>query len=140
MTGPKQPAAAVPAADAAQRAAGRGAVDPTVLDKLTTRLGERGPGFRATLLQTWRDETQTRLGELAAAAGAGDGDGVARVAHTMKSSSAALGAGELAAVCEHIEDRLRAGDDRDLHADADAISQHVARASAAFAALWEPVS
>ena len=114
-------------------------VDPSVLDTLTARLGDRGPAFRTSLVQTWRDETAARLADLDTAAAAGDADGVARVAHTLKSSSSALGAQPLAALCEEIELSLRAGTARDLGADAAALHAAVLDAAAAFTALW-PVS
>ena len=112
------------------------AVDPDVLENLTNRLGDRGPAFRSTLIQTWRDEATTRLAELTVAAAAGDAEGVARVAHTLKSGSASLGAHPLATLCDDVETGLRTGQQRDLAADARAIEEAVQRASQAFATLW----
>jgi signal transduction histidine kinase/CheY-like chemotaxis protein len=111
-------------------------VDPTVLNTLTDRLGERGPGFRVTLIQTWRDEAEVRLQDLDAAAEAGDSEGVARIAHTLKSGSAALGALPLSRLCDEIENRLRAGGTHNLLHDASGIHEGVAAASAAFDTLW----
>ncbi len=108
------------------------AVDPAVLEALTGRLGDRGPAFRQTLLQTWRGEAAARLNEVDEAAAAGSGDGVVRVAHTLKSGSAALGALSLATLCDDLETRLRAGETRDLTADAATIRAHVEAADAAF--------
>jgi HPt (histidine-containing phosphotransfer) domain-containing protein len=113
------------------------AVDPSRLDALTARLGDRGPTFRVSLVQTWRDEAACRLAELDAAAQAGDAEGVGRGAHTLKSGSAALGAGPLAALCERVESSVRAGEERDLHADASCIRHAVEAASEAFRRLWE---
>ncbi len=114
------------------------AVDPRILDALVARLGDRGPSFRTSLIQTWRDEAAGRLADLAAAATAGDAAGVARVAHAFKSSSASLGAGPLTLTCDEVETRLRAGGAGDLTADAAAITQAVERTGAAFAELWAP--
>ena len=116
------------------------AVDPSVLDALTGRLGDRGPEFRDRLVQTWREEVGPRLTELDAAAASGNRDGVMRVAHTLKSSSSALGARPLSVLCEEIELGLRAGQDRDLAADAAALHASVRDADAAFSALWPGVS
>ena len=69
-----------------------GAVDPAVLVALAERLGDRADGIRQELVRTCDDETTGRLAELDAALAADDRDGVSRVAHTLKSSSAALGA------------------------------------------------
>ena len=114
-------------------------VDPSVLESLTGRLGDRGPAFRASLLQTWRDETAARLADLDTAAAAGDADRACRLAHTMKSAAGSLGAAALSSLCDEVETTLRAGRNRDLVADAVAVRQAVDEADAAFAALW-PVS
>lgn len=111
-------------------------VDPSVLEAITSRLGDRGPTFRSNLIQTWRNEMALRLAELDAAVSAGDVDGVARVAHTLKSSSASLGALPLSRTCEDIEHRLRAGGTFDLAAEAAAIRMGVDGAATAFTALW----
>jgi signal transduction histidine kinase/CheY-like chemotaxis protein/HPt (histidine-containing phosphotransfer) domain-containing protein len=112
------------------------AVDRSVLEALTSRLGDRGEAFRTSLVQTWRDETAGRLAELDAAVRAQDADAVARVAHTLRSSSAALGAMPLSFLCEEVELGLRAGDERDLAADAAALRAGAAAADAAFTVLW----
>ena len=127
---------AAPQTPVAQEAPMTSPVDPSVLDGLTERLGDRGPAFRTSLVQTWRDETRARLADLDAAVAAGDRDGVARVTHTLKSSSGALGAQPLSELCESIELSLRAGEQRDLAADAAQVHAAVTAADAAFAALW----
>jgi HPt (histidine-containing phosphotransfer) domain-containing protein len=111
-------------------------VDPAVLESLVARLGDRGPAFRTSLVRTWRDETAARLVELDTAVAAGDGDRVSRVAHTLRSSSGALGALALSALCGLIEASLRAGEPRDLAADAAALHAAVSAADAAFTTLW----
>ncbi len=128
-----------PAQRAAEQPAGAtdgpAAVDPTVLQALTARLGARGPALRESLVQTWQDETGRRLVELTEAVAARDAAGVARVAHTMKSGSASLGALRLAEVCEQAEQLLRLApvQARDLPAVADGIRAEAGRASRAFA-------
>ena len=82
---------------------GGGAVDPSVLRLLTERLGDRASTFRDSLIGTWCEETERRLQELDAAVTGADSAAVGRVAHAMKSGSAALGALELAAVCDDVE-------------------------------------
>ena len=111
-------------------------VDPAVLETLTSRLGERGREFRTSLIATWREEAAHRLADLEAAVTSGDAGGVARVAHTLKSGSAALGALPLAAVCEDIETRLRTEGTFDLAGEATTIRLGVEQASEAFAVLW----
>jgi HPt (histidine-containing phosphotransfer) domain-containing protein len=112
-------------------------VDASVLDSLTGRLGERGPDFRTSLIATWHEEASSRLADLDAAVRDGDADGVARVAHTLKSGSASLGAVPLARVCDEIETRLRGPKPSgDLAEDAARIHEGVARTSSAFGTLW----
>jgi signal transduction histidine kinase/CheY-like chemotaxis protein len=90
--------------------ASNGAVDPSVLRLLTDRLGERAAAFRDTLIGTWCEETDRRLAELDLAVTDDDSGAVGRVAHAMKSGSAALGALELAAICNDIEEAAPSGD------------------------------
>jgi CheY-like chemotaxis protein/HPt (histidine-containing phosphotransfer) domain-containing protein len=129
-----EPAASAPP-PAAAPPVGVPAVDADVLRALTDRLGPRAPELRTRLLDTWEAETRKRLEELAAAALAGDADGVQRAAHTMKSGSAALGALQLAEECDRIEATLRSGEQVDLAAVAAVVERECARASAGFAAL-----
>ncbi len=111
-------------------------VDPTVLEALIGRLGDRGPTFRTTLLASFASEASTRLEELADAADEDNAEGVARVAHTLKSGAAALGAHTLATLCADIEHDLRTGVDRNLEEAATQIRSAVLRSEAAFAELW----
>ncbi|GAC1445287.1 MAG: hypothetical protein NVSMB55_25540 [Mycobacteriales bacterium] len=85
------------------------AVDPSVLTSLTERLGERAGGFRDSLIETWCTETDRRLVELDQAVSAADAGALGRVAHAMKSGSAALGARGLAALCQELEDATPTG-------------------------------
>ena len=116
------------------------AVDPAVLVALTERLGDRAEGFRQVLIRTFEEESAVRLAELDAAVAAEDRDGVSRVAHTLKSSSAALGALVLAAWCEEVEGGLRAGAPRDLSADASRIRHLLGEAQAELHRLWPAAS
>jgi HPt (histidine-containing phosphotransfer) domain-containing protein len=112
------------------------AVDPSVLEALVQRFGARGPAFRTTLIQTWREEAATRVGTIAQAAAAGDVEGVAGVAHALKSSSSALGAQLLATYCDELEAALRAGEARDLVAAAQVVAASVRDADREFDRLW----
>ena len=113
-----------------------GAVDPAVLQELVERLGDRGPAFCLSLIQTWGAEATARLADLDAAVVNREPEGVARVAHTLKSGSASLGAFDLAATCEDVESRLRLPGDHDLTADALLVHEAVEAARAAFDRLW----
>ena len=72
------------------------------------------PGGQARLVQRVLGTYQGSLGrlvdQLAEARRTGAWDQVSRVAHTLKSSSASIGALALSALCADIERHLRAGD------------------------------
>ena len=115
-------------------------VDPGVLLALTTRFGERGPAFAVSLVETWRTETRQRLADLEAAAAAGDPEAAGRVAHAVKSGSAALGALRLARTCEDLDRQLRVGEPVDLAAAADQVRRLVDAADLAFGQTGRPSS
>lgn len=81
--------------------------DPTVLADLTAHLGAEAPSFCNNLVETWLRESARHGAELAEAAGLGDRERVARTAHAMKSSSAAVGAVALARSCQELEATAR---------------------------------
>jgi HPt (histidine-containing phosphotransfer) domain-containing protein len=85
------------------------------------RLQELDPSGQAGLvtrvLATYTLSLERLLDQLRAARSAGDSDGMRHAAHTLKSSSASVGALELSALCAQAEVRLREGL-RDGHADA----------------------
>ncbi len=91
------------------------AVDPTetptasALDKSVLRemLDIMGGDF-GVLVRVYLEETPRRIAELESAAHAGDSDSMIANAHTLKSSSANLGALELAALARGMEEDLRA--------------------------------
>ncbi len=114
-------------------------VDPTVLVALTERLGDRAEDFRRTLVTTFRDEAAGRVSEMDQAVLAGDVDGVTRTAHTLKSSSAALGAMRLSAFCTELEADLRAGVERDLASSARELHGLLGRAEARLTELWPTI-
>jgi HPt (histidine-containing phosphotransfer) domain-containing protein len=98
-------------------------LDRRVLNRLVDRLGDAGPAFRASLLETWSTEAAERREELRLAVAADDPRRVLQVAHALRSGSGAIGARELAMVCARVEDALREGAEVDLaaaRADVDA--------------------
>jgi HPt (histidine-containing phosphotransfer) domain-containing protein len=111
------------------------AVDPSILRALTDRLGERGAEFRDSLIDTWANEVERRLAELDQAAATGDRDGVARAAHAMKSSCAALGALAMSRSCLELERAVRAGAQVDLTAAAAQVRAEADRARIGLDAL-----
>jgi len=132
---PPPPPAAPVAPVAVAALDGRPGVDPAVLTALVNRLGPRAAEFRATLIDTWAQEATGRAADLETARSAGDVEAVARIAHTLKSGSASLGALRLAEACEQVETELRGGGEHDLEAGAALILREIALARPALLAL-----
>ena len=87
-------------------------VDPTVLEvEALRRLAELDPTGANRLLQrvfqAFESSAQRMLPQVHAALGAGDLAGVRHVAHTLKSSSASIGAIKLSRLCAEIETMVR---------------------------------
>ena len=111
-------------------------VDASVLGSLTTRLGDRAPGFLDGLLSTWESEIAGRLQELAAAVESGDAARAGRALHAVKGGSASMGAVRLAATCAEMEAVLGAEADVDLQAVRKRVVAEVDQARAAMAELY----
>jgi CheY-like chemotaxis protein len=94
-------------------------LDRSVLGQLEVDLG--GPAALHGVIMTFLDATPRLLATLRNAAAAGDPPGVRRAAHTLKASSAMLGAGALSARGEALERLSRAGDVQGAPADVAAI-------------------
>jgi len=89
------------------------ALDRSVLAELRESVGD-DDAFIADLVATYIAEGRDHLAAMDAAAAAGDAAAIVRPAHTLKSSSAALGALRLAAIARDIEMAGRAGETADL--------------------------
>jgi histidine phosphotransfer protein HptB len=106
---PRWPAAQAEAALGAGGGAGRGlgVLDTASLD----RLRELDPGARNGLLQrvlrTYTQSLERMLMQWRGARAAADANAMRVIAHTLKSSSASVGALELSALCADVEARLR---------------------------------
>jgi HPt (histidine-containing phosphotransfer) domain-containing protein len=91
-----------PAGSDPARAATTGAVDAAVLDRLLDELDD--PALVATVIATYRRELPGRVEGIEDAARAGDLAELKAVAHTLKSTSSALGAEVLAERCRELEE------------------------------------
>ena len=80
-------------------------LDPDGQDRLLSRL-----------IALYRDDSSQLLADMENGLKVGDAEGVARAAHTLKSSSANLGATNVAAIARLIETAARTGDISDLPA------------------------
>ncbi len=99
-------------------------LDSAVLDELRDSVGGDDE-FIADLVATYVSEGGEHLAAMEAAAAAGDAGAVVRPAHTLKSSSAALGAMRLTEIAREIEIAGRSG-------DASGLAERVADARAAW--------
>ena len=77
------------------------AVDAAAFEALRSSLGD--DEFVASFVDTFLSQLSVRLESLEASATAGDGTGLRFVAHTLKSTSAMLGAARLAQLCADLE-------------------------------------
>jgi HPt (histidine-containing phosphotransfer) domain-containing protein len=99
-------------------------LDAAVLAELRESTGG-DDDFVRELVEAYVAEATGYLDAMAGAASAGDAEAIIRPAHTLKSSSATLGAMRLSAISRGIEEAGRAGRTEGLTAD-------VARAQAAW--------
>jgi HPt (histidine-containing phosphotransfer) domain-containing protein len=101
---------------------GGGAASPLVLDEVALgRLRELDPDGRHGVLRrvfsAFETSLMRMLVQLTAEREGGDAGVVSSVAHTLKSSSASVGALQLSAACAEVERRLRDHRPGDLQAD-----------------------
>ena len=90
-------------------------LDNSVLDELRASVGD-DEAFIRDLIETYLAEGPQHMEQIAAAAARADAEAIVRPAHTLKSSSAALGAARLSAISRQIEFAGREGRVADLAA------------------------
>jgi HPt (histidine-containing phosphotransfer) domain-containing protein len=88
-------------------------LDTAVLDELRASVGG-DEAFVRDLVETYLAEGPQHMEQIAAAAGRADAEAIVRPAHTLKSSSAALGAARMSAISRQIEFAGREGRAADL--------------------------
>jgi signal transduction histidine kinase/DNA-binding response OmpR family regulator len=103
-------AAAPPQAEAqlAPSQQGEGVLDQGALDEIR-RIDASGHALLDKVVDLYLRDTPERLSQLSAAAAKADAKALQVVAHTMKSSSAFLGAKRLSQLCAALEGRIRSG-------------------------------
>lgn len=109
------------------------AIDPAAFARLADITGD-DPAFLAELVDTYLEDGAAQVAALRAAAAAGDIAALVRPAHTLKSSSASIGAIALAEHCRALEADARAGDVTDPAGRVDVIAGGFAAAHAALRA------
>jgi HPt (histidine-containing phosphotransfer) domain-containing protein len=129
-----------PAPTTDDRAALIAALSPALDAQALGRLADLDPDGRGGLLRrvllTYEQSLRRLAEQFERARAGGDSDGLRQVAHTLKSSSASVGATVLAASCAEIERRLRDGEaPAELAAELDTLSRASREVLAALAAL-----
>ena len=108
-------------------------------EQAISRLRELDPDGRLRVLERILTTYETSLlrltGQLVQARDRGDGHAVSEIAHTLKSSSASVGALAFARECAEVERLLRAGAEVDLGVRCDILLAEADRALAAVRAM-----
>lgn len=89
-------------------------LDPAALARLSELDPDGRGGLVKRVLQTYAESLQRLLAELRQARADRRSDVLGRVAHTLKSSSASIGASGFVAMCARVEAAVRAADGSDL--------------------------
>ena len=87
-------------------------LDPLALENLRQAVPSQGDRLVERVVRRYLDETPGLIAGLRTAAAAGDQNALGRVAHSLKSSSATVGARALASLCREIETAVRCGQTR----------------------------
>ena len=85
-------------------------LDPLALDQLRPFKGHDGGSLLGNLIQIYLDQLPGCVEGLLKAHQEGDAHSIFRIAHTLKSTSASLGAYELKGLCQRLEDAGRRED------------------------------
>lgn len=101
------------------------AIDWARLDELRRMEAEGMPGLAARLVRTYFENSRRLLAELQVAMDAGDADGVRRAAHSIKSTSANVGANALSQIARVLEHGAQEADWQPAQNDVnEIISEH----------------
>lgn len=110
-------------------------LDVAALDKLRQLDPEGRAGILVRVLRTYESSLQKLMAQLAAARATHDLDGLRHVAHTLRSSSASVGALALSLRCGEVESAIREGRTGGLDPALDALAAEGARAATAVRAM-----
>lgn len=116
-------------------AAAAPAIDGATFDRLRELDPDGRRGFVRQVLQTYERSLERQLAVLDLAASAGDVPRVGEVAHTLKSSSASVGALGLSSRCAVVERLARGADPKALGEPLAALQAEAARVRAAVQAM-----
>jgi hypothetical protein len=110
-------------------------LDPQALARLRELDPDGRQGVVQRVLAAFDTSLVRMVVQLQAQAEAGDADVVAGIAHTLKSSSASVGALALSRACAEVEQRLRSGQTADLSHDIQRLIGLAQRAQRSVAAI-----
>ncbi|MBI2748057.1 MAG: response regulator [Burkholderiales bacterium] len=127
--GPGAPADAVPEIPGT----GEAEIDVKALDVIRALQRPGTPDLLARIVARYMEDAPRLAQSMREAIAAGDGGALQRAAHTLKSSSATLGALRLAELCKELESRARAGRLADADQWLDRIEGETARVRTALA-------
>lgn len=89
-------------------------IDAGVIADLRALGGDSDPSLLADLVGEYLTDAPERIDDLVRSLADGDGVGLGRAAHTLKSSSAYMGALGLAEMCRQIEEAARRNERADM--------------------------
>lgn len=113
-------------------------LDTQALERLRELDPDGRHGVLGRVLTAFEGSLQRMLAQLRSDGAATDPKLVSTLAHTLKSSSASVGALDLARACADVESRRRAGDADDLDRDIDLLIAHAEAALLAVGAILRP--
>ena len=96
-------AGTAPASQPPETAAGEVSVNRRALDAIRALMGAGGDALARKVILAYLESMPEGLARMKAAAEAGDAEGLRRVAHSMKSGSANVGAERLSRMCKSLE-------------------------------------
>jgi len=85
------------------------AINPRALDAIRQLPGPNGARLVERVIDAYLTDAEIRFAQLAAAVGTGDAAGLRQAAHSLKSSSANVGAEHVAGLCQELEMIARRG-------------------------------
>ncbi len=113
-------------------------LDPQALARLHELDPDGRQGVLMRVLTAFETSLARMITQLDAESDSGDAGVVAGIAHTLKSSSASVGAVELSRVCAEVESRLRSGQASDLGHDIERLVAAAWVAKRSVAAILRP--
>ena len=111
------------------------AVEKEISDKAREWIEEYGEDFLVDLIDVYLEDTPNRIAQMRGAVGGGETDTLIREAHTLKSSSANVGAMRLSELAKQMELDWRSGDFAGMAGDVRRFEDEFIQVKAALEAL-----